>query len=161
MKKQIYLTIIVLFILAVSCKKNKSCVTPPEKLSFNFITTDSADAFNNGLYSFDSLKIFYLDSGAKTNLNFDTISSVYANKRFYIFTSTLLNEKAWQENKTTTFLFQFKSNKVDTLSTHCIKIFNNECTFFQYDTIKYNGSKVEKTINGQQPLKYSYQITIL
>ncbi len=160
MKKQIYLSIVTIFILVSACKKNKSCFTPPENLSFNFITTESIDAFNSGLYNFDSLKIYYLDNSIKTSLNFDTISSMYANKKFYIFTSTSLNEKAWQDNKTTTFLFQFKANKVDTLLIHCITTTDNECTSVQYDTKKYNGRNIETTTNGQTPLKYSHQIVL-
>jgi hypothetical protein len=144
----------------ISCKEDKICFTPPENLTFNFITTQSFDAFSSGTYNIDSFRIYYYENGSKTNIFYDTVSSIYQGQTYYVFSSQELGEKAWQENKTSTFLLKLNSARTDTLTIHCSQTTTGNCTLVSFDAKKYNNAEIDMARYGDSPLKYSYQIVL-
>lgn len=140
MKKLVFLLVGVA-IIGQSCLKSNecdNCYNPPALFGFTLLPLEGGKSLIPDVYKLDTIKLFYLDGGVKTQVKFSYGTSLYLNT--YLVSSDISVVSAGKNVKT--FYLYLNNQDTDTIYFDC-KIANDGCcTYYSYDSLSYNGKKM-------------------
>ncbi|HUX54311.1 MAG TPA: hypothetical protein VMV56_07850 [Williamwhitmania sp.] len=126
-------------IISSSCMDNNNCTycnSYPTPFVFTlFPSPTGTSMINDSTYIPDSIQLYYLKNNVQEPVNFTIGNSNYFGN--YIYTTDISKVSAGDNIKT--FYLHLSQTETDTIYFDCKIVNDGCCTYYNYDSLSYNG----------------------